>query len=239
MMAADAPSQGADLREERNSPSLPDLNEAEWYSRPVAAMALLIGSGAALIFCIIFSTSVGAADVPLAEVWHAVFSYNPSNTNHIIIHEVRLPRVVAGAMVGVAFAVAGAIMQGMTRNPLASPSLMGLNAGAYFMITLGLVFLPWLTLNGLLRKSPSGSLQHDPVAQALNMPDRPSDTQVRVSLIEAVSTQVLISSPLLQHMVDRQGVGHGHYGPFASLARCQTVVLGREVSVPGMAGSPG
>jgi iron complex transport system permease protein len=111
-------------------------------------MALLAGSAAALISCITLSISVGTADVPLAEVWHAVFSYNPSNTNHIIIHEVRLPRVVAGAIVGVAFAVAGAIMQGMTRNPLASPSLMGLNSGAYFMITLGLVFLPWLTLVG-------------------------------------------------------------------------------------------
>jgi iron complex transport system permease protein len=104
-----------------------------------------------------FSISVGAADVSLTGVWHAVFSYDDSNTDHIIIHEVRLPRVVAGAMVGVAFAVAGAMMQGTTRNPLASPSLMGLNAGAYFMITLGLVFLPWLTLNGLIWLSFAGA----------------------------------------------------------------------------------
>ena len=120
-MASDTPPQGAVVREGREW-SLQDAQEGEWYSRPVTAMALLAGSAAALISCITLSISVGAADVPLAEVGHAVFSYNPSNTNHIIIHEVRLPRVVAGAMVGVAFAVAGAIMQGMTRNPLAGSS---------------------------------------------------------------------------------------------------------------------
>ena len=121
-MASDTPSQGAILREERSSLSLPNASEAEWYSCPIAAMALLAGSTSALIFCIMFSILVGAADVPLTGVWHAVFSYDDSNTDHIIIHEVRLPRVVAGAMVGMAFAVAGAIMQGMTRNPLAGSS---------------------------------------------------------------------------------------------------------------------
>jgi iron complex transport system permease protein len=156
-------------------------------------MALLIGSGAALIFCIIFSTSVGAADVPLGTVWKAVFSYDPSNTDHIIIHEVRLPRVVAGAMVGVAFAVAGAIMQGMTRNPLASPSLMGLNAGAYFMITLGLVFLPWLTLNGLIWLSFAGAALGAGIVYGIGSMAQGSLTPVKLALA-GIAVSALLSA---------------------------------------------
>jgi iron complex transport system permease protein len=191
-MASDTPPQGTVIREKPEW-SLQDAREGEWYSRPVAAMALLAGSVAALIFCITLSISVGAADVPLAEVWHAVFSYNPSNTNHIIIHEVRLPRVVAGAMVGLAFAVAGAIMQGMTRNPLASPSLMGLNSGAYFMITLGLVFLPWLTLNGLIWLSFVGAAMGAGIVYGIGSMAQGGLTPVKLALA-GIAVSALLSA---------------------------------------------
>jgi iron complex transport system permease protein len=192
MRASDTPSQGAAVREGWQW-FLQDAREGEWYSRPVAAMALLAGSVVALIFCIMLSISVGAADVPLAEAWHAVFSYNPSNTNHIIIHEVRLPRVVAGAMVGVAFAVAGAIMQGMTRNPLASPSLMGLNSGAYFMITLGLVFLPWLTLNDLIWLSFVGAAMGAGIVYGIGSMAQGGLTPVKLALA-GIAVSALLSA---------------------------------------------
>jgi iron complex transport system permease protein len=58
-------------------------------------------------------------------VWTAVFQFNPDVTSHQIINELRMPRAVAAAFVGAFLAVSGAIMQGMTRNPLASPPLWG------------------------------------------------------------------------------------------------------------------
>jgi len=192
-VASDAPSHEARIQQEWRTPSPPDINEAAWYSRPVAAVAMLAGSAAALICCIMISTSVGAADVSLGTVWKAVFSYDAGNTDHIIIHEVRLPRVLASAMVGVAFAVAGAIMQGMTRNPLASPSLMGLNSGAYFMITLGLVFLPWLTLNGLIWLSFAGAAMGAGIVYGIGSMAQGGLTPVKLALA-GIAVSALLSA---------------------------------------------
>lgn len=111
---------------------------------------LLMAAGGSLLLGLGWSISVGAANIDLLTVWQAVFAYNPDLTAHQIIQEVRLPRVVIGAMVGASLAVAGAIMQGMTRNPLASPSIMGLNAGAGFFLVLAFAFFPGLTYTFLI-----------------------------------------------------------------------------------------
>ncbi|MEF3312811.1 iron ABC transporter permease [Paenibacillus sp. GYB004] len=113
-------------------------------SRPWAATLILIGGVFALMLGIAVSVSFGAADIKLSVVWEAIFRFNPDLTQHQIIQELRLPRVLGGAMVGACFAVAGAIMQGMTRNPLADSGLLGLNAGAGFMLAICFAFLPGL-----------------------------------------------------------------------------------------------
>lgn len=113
-------------------------------SRPWAAALIMIGGIVALILSIGLSVSFGAADIKFATVWEAIFHYNPDLTQHQIIQELRLPRVLGGAMVGTSFAVAGAIMQGMTRNPLADSGLLGLNAGAGFALALCFSFFPGL-----------------------------------------------------------------------------------------------
>ncbi|UTR16416.1 iron ABC transporter permease [Salipaludibacillus sp. LMS25] len=88
-----------------------------------------------IIGCVIlgsmFSLSLmlGAAQVPMRDVWLTLMT-NESGDSLTMIREIRLPRVVAAIIVGAALSVAGAIMQGMTRNPLADPGLLGLTAGA-------------------------------------------------------------------------------------------------------------
>ncbi len=128
-----------------NTPKAPNVR-----SRPLAATLLMLGCLIALVLGLAWSVSVGAANIDLSTVWTAVFRYNPDVTAHQIIQEVRLPRVVIGAMVGASFAVAGAIMQGMTRNPLADPSILGLNAGASFFLVLAFVLLPGTSYTGLI-----------------------------------------------------------------------------------------
>jgi iron complex transport system permease protein len=71
---------------------------------------------------------VGAANIPLAELPAALF--DDQHPSHRILLWVRLPRVVAGALVGGALGVAGALMQAVVRNPIADPGLMGVTAGA-------------------------------------------------------------------------------------------------------------
>ncbi|MFC4307000.1 FecCD family ABC transporter permease [Cohnella boryungensis] len=127
------------------------------HSRPWTAMLILTAGIAVLVLGIAVSASFGAADIPVSTVWESVFRFNPDVTAHQIIQEIRLPRVLGGAMVGACFAVAGAIMQGMTRNPLADSGLLGLNAGAGFMLALCFAFFPGLPFMYLIMYSFIGA----------------------------------------------------------------------------------
>ncbi|MDN8588097.1 iron ABC transporter permease [Paenibacillus sp. 11B] len=115
---------------------------AKIHTRPWAATLILIGGILLLALGMALSISFGAADIKLGVVWQAIFNFNPDLTPHQIIWEIRLPRILGGAMVGACFAVAGAIMQGMTRNPLADSGLLGLNAGAGFALAICFAFFP-------------------------------------------------------------------------------------------------
>ncbi|MEM6611782.1 MAG: iron ABC transporter permease [Cyanobacteria bacterium P01_C01_bin.72] len=78
----------------------------------------------------------GAADISLGDIYQSFTAFDGS-TNHLIIRTVRLPRSLVAILVGASLAVAGAIMQGLTRNPLASPGILGVNAGAAFAVVVG------------------------------------------------------------------------------------------------------
>ena len=89
-----------------------------------------------LLLCLLASVGLGAADVSPQEIWNALFAFDESSTNHLIIRTVRLPRSLIALFVGAAMAIAGAIMQGLTSNPLASPGILGVSTGAAFAVVL-------------------------------------------------------------------------------------------------------
>jgi iron complex transport system permease protein len=101
-------------------------------------LGLVIGS-AILLGCLLLSILLGAADINPGTVWQALFQFDGS-TDHLIIRTVRLPRAILAVVVGAALAVAGAITQGLTRNPLAAPDILGINVGAALAMVLA-VFL--------------------------------------------------------------------------------------------------
>jgi iron complex transport system permease protein len=94
-----------------------------------------------LTFAFLVSLSVGVAPISLLEVWNVLLSPNQS-LNSLIIETLRLPRAIVAVLAGACLAVSGGIMQGITRNPLASPSLLGVNAGAALFMLLGFLFAP-------------------------------------------------------------------------------------------------
>jgi iron complex transport system permease protein len=95
-------------------------------SRRALGLTLLL---VALALVALASIAVGARDVPLTRVWDLV--WHPDGSDEaIIVHDLRIPRTILGLLVGSAIGVAGALMQGLTRNPLADPGLLGVNAGA-------------------------------------------------------------------------------------------------------------
>lgn len=114
-------------------------------SRALLLPGLLIAFGL-LVACLLWSITLGAADITPSVVYEALFSYDDTEFDHLIIQTVRLPRVLAGVIVGGALAVAGAIMQGLTRNPLADSGILGINAGAAFAVVLTVYLLGSVSL---------------------------------------------------------------------------------------------
>lgn len=112
------------------------------HSRPWAATLILTAGLVLLVLGVGLSVTFGAKDIPFDAVWQAIFRFDSGLSEHLIIQQLRLPRALVGAMVGAGFAVAGAIMQGMTRNPLADSGLLGLNAGAGFALAVIFAFFP-------------------------------------------------------------------------------------------------
>lgn len=96
---------------------------------------------AMLLTLFIISVVFGAAETTMQDVWNAIFT-NMKSDEINILREIRLPREVAAIIVGAALAVSGAIMQGITRNPLADPSLLGLTSGANAALAITIALLP-------------------------------------------------------------------------------------------------
>ena len=88
-----------------------------------------------LLICLVLSVTYGTADISLDKVFLALIAFDGS-IEHLIIRTVRLPRSLIVILVGAAIAVAGTLMQGLTRNPLADPGILGINAGAAMAVVM-------------------------------------------------------------------------------------------------------
>lgn len=117
-------------------------------ARTRRARALLLIGVAVLAASIVLSLGVGARPIAPSVVWDAFVAPDAANPDHIVVLSQRVPRTVIGILAGAALAVAGAVMQGLTRNPLADPGLLGINAGASVAV------LGAITLLGIV--APSG-----------------------------------------------------------------------------------
>jgi iron complex transport system permease protein len=98
---------------------------------------------AALATIVVASVAVGSVTLPVSEVLDALKGARQADS-HLIVADLRLPRTVAGVVAGVCLAVSGVLLQGATRNPLASPALLGITHGAGFavVVTVGLLGMP-------------------------------------------------------------------------------------------------
>ncbi|MGW8063111.1 FecCD family ABC transporter permease [Streptomyces ziwulingensis] len=115
---------------------------------PRRAAGLLLGV-LLLVGATALSLAVGARQIPLDQVWSALF--DPSGTeNDAIVRDLRLPRTLIGAAVGAALGLGGAVMQTLTRNPLADPGLLGVNAGASAAVVTAIGVLGITSFTGYL-----------------------------------------------------------------------------------------
>lgn len=94
-----------------------------------------------LIFSFFLSVNMGAVDINIIKIIKAIFT-RKNTVDHQIIFNVRLPRTLTAGLVGICLSLSGAILQGIMRNPLASPNIIGVSSGAGFMAVLILILFP-------------------------------------------------------------------------------------------------
>ncbi|ARC86319.1 iron-uptake system permease protein feuC [Clostridium argentinense CDC 2741] len=100
------------------------------YSTVIVVSIILI------LAAMYISISNGTYDISIKDLIDTIFRINPDPNNDLVIFEFRLPRVVIGALVGFGFGIAGTVIQGVTKNGLADPGILGINAGAGMAIVL-------------------------------------------------------------------------------------------------------
>jgi iron complex transport system permease protein len=103
---------------------------------PILGIGWIILGLLALVVAFGLSVAFGTSNINLVTEWQAITAFNPKIPAHEVIRDIRIPRAIAAVLVGAFLAVSGTIMQGLTQNPLASPSIMGVTDGAAFVLVL-------------------------------------------------------------------------------------------------------
>nr|WP_106781312.1 iron ABC transporter permease [Lysinibacillus timonensis] len=123
---------------------------------PYSFIGKLLLASILLVFTMIIALVFGAANTSLQDIYEATIGKS-GGPYFDILREIRIPRVIAAFFVGAALAVAGAIMQGITRNPLADPGLLGLTSGANLALAITMAFSPSLPFLLLVFSSFTGA----------------------------------------------------------------------------------
>ncbi|MCZ8519586.1 MULTISPECIES: FecCD family ABC transporter permease [Paenibacillus] len=111
-----------------------------------------------LLLTMLLSVMYGAKSMEAGRIAEAFLHFDAASVDHQIIMHSRLPRVIGALLVGAFLAVSGALMQGITRNDLASPSIMGITDGSAFAVTVCMVAMPYASSMGMILASFAGSL---------------------------------------------------------------------------------
>lgn len=130
-------------------------------SWPAFQQLVLLGSGALLLGFLVLSMSIGAGVYGATDVFGYLTGESAAVADEklaMVVDSLRLPRTLAALMVGASLAVAASLLQSATRNPLAEPGLLGVNAGAVLGLVIGLIFYNVESTRGYLLWSGAGAL---------------------------------------------------------------------------------
>ncbi|MGB4780402.1 FecCD family ABC transporter permease [Microbacterium sp.] len=117
----------------------------------------LIIATVVLVVLLLLSIAVGSKNIPLEVVLESL-RHNTGEGDNYVIWSLRIPRTAAGLAVGISLGVAGALIQALTRNPLADPGILGVNAGAAFFVTISIAVFGVTSINGYVWWAFAGAL---------------------------------------------------------------------------------
>jgi iron complex transport system permease protein len=180
--------------------------------RPVAVLA----AAAVLVLVVLLSLSVGSNPIPLARAWTLLLHPDGSQQS-IVLHDLRLPRTVVALVVGAALGLAGALMQSLTRNPLADPGVLGVNAGAGLAVVLAVAVLGVSGVWSYLWFAFAGAAAASVAVYALGAAGRQSATPVRLALAGVAITAALSALTQTVVLADQHAFNEFRYWVSGSL----------------------
>ncbi len=159
-------------------------------SVPVRLLGLLAAS-LLLGALVLASLAVGSKPIPVGDVLQAFRAFDDTVENHLIVTSLRLPRTLVAVMVGVALGLSGALMQGLTHNPLADPGILGVSAGAALAVVVGIFVFGVGSLTGYVWFAFAGAGITSVAVYALGALGRDGATPVKLALAGAAVTAFL------------------------------------------------
>ncbi|WP_411144031.1 FecCD family ABC transporter permease [Streptomyces sp. x-80] len=193
------------------APVAPAAPRRRHLTRPAGLLAAV----AVLAVITVLGIAVGAKQVPLDQVWHGLFHYSGSDTD-VVVRDVRLPRTLLGLIVGAALGLAGTVMQALTRNPLADPGVLGVNAGASAAVVSAISFFGVTSLTGYVWFAFAGAAVVSVAVYVLG--GTRNATPVRLALAGTALTAVLVGYINAVNLMDTAALDKMRFWTVGSLA---------------------
>ncbi len=190
-------------------------------SRPAAALLLLGG----VLVVGLASLMWGARDIAAGEVWAALVHPVPGDTDHHVVRDLRVPRTLIGLVGGAALGAAGALMQGVTRNPIADPGLLGINSGASLAVLVAIAGPGVTSVSGYVWFAFAGAAIAALVVYGAASLGWEGVTPVKLALIGAAFTATATSIITVVLLTDRQTLEDYRFWQVGSLANRPLSVL--------------
>ena len=188
----------------------------------------LAGLTAAVLAAVLASIAIGTKVIPLNEVVSALVA--PTGTeNDVVVRALRIPRTALGVLVGMALGLAGALVQGFTRNPLGDPGLLGVNAGAAFFVVVGIYVFGVTSLFGYVWFAFAGALVASVVVFVIGTRAPGGATPVTLALSGAAVTFLLSALTSSIVLLDETSLDAYRFWSVGSLAGRDAAVGGQVV----------
>ncbi len=196
-------------------------------SLPLTAGLLVLA--VAVAAAVLLSIGVGTRGLSPGTVLDALFHFRPDDPDHLVVRELRLPRTLAGVLAGVALGLSGAVIQGATRNPLADPGLLGVNAGAALFVVLGIGTFGIASVSGYVWFGFAGAAVAGAVVYGVSSLGRAGATPVKLALAGAAVTAALASVTSALLLTDATTFDQYRFWQVGSLTGRDAATVGQAV----------
>jgi ABC-type Fe3+-siderophore transport system permease subunit len=156
--------------------------------RQVAGLLVLL---VLVVAAAVASIAVGTRSIGLGEVWRSLLDAGLTTEDAVVVRELRVPRTVLGLLVGLSLGIAGALMQGHTRNPLGDPGLLGVTAGASLAVVVAIAVLDVTTPSGYVWFAFLGALVGSVLVYAIGSSGRGGATPLTLALAGAALSALM------------------------------------------------